>query len=243
MKPPEYKWIPDPPTGRPPDDRLVMTKSGVLTERVHFFFKRAIFAVMLLETNRTPMPQIIDASEGIITELPRVPIKEVVQKQGKGFEHLYRDNATQRHVIEKWLASQRMYVVNFGEVGSKLGLRYVESEDWRQFIPRYIDGMKKNDLPVEDYGVVWNRITELESELAKDAGMDLRDYYIENAPAIPQGWFAPEFTEEEPNGRKAPELWVAWKERRKKVTDDHMAEWPAAFADYVIAEIKERKQA
>jgi len=67
------------------DRKLHMSDNGILTTEEQIEYKNAMMTVYKLDK-----PQLFDCSNGIITELPKVDFKEVVEKNGKGFEKLYR---------------------------------------------------------------------------------------------------------------------------------------------------------
>lgn len=70
-----------------PMRQLHISDNGIKTFEEQIEYKNAMFAVYKIDK-----PQLIDCSDGIITELPKANIKEVIEKDGKGFEHLYRSN-------------------------------------------------------------------------------------------------------------------------------------------------------
>jgi len=154
-----WRWIPDPPTAMP--EEFIRSKNGVLTDRTNLFFKRSIFAVTLLETHRPEAPQVIYASKGIFTEFPIVDGREVIAKQGQGFEKLYRTAEETRNVCERYLATQSMYVVEFDAGGGQKGVRFIECEDWKTTVPGYIAEMIKQGLKVEDANTAMSRISQI----------------------------------------------------------------------------------
>jgi hypothetical protein len=154
-----WRWIPD-PNAKPPDD-LIRAKNGVLSDRANMFFKRSIFAVTLLETHRPEAPQVLYASKGIFTEFPIVDAKEVVVKQGQGYEKLYRTAAETRSVCEHYLATQSMYVVEFDAGGGQKGVRFIECEDWKTTVPSYIGAMIQQGLQIEPIDKAMERIGQI----------------------------------------------------------------------------------
>jgi len=64
---------------------IIMSDNGIPTTDEQAEYKLALLSVYKLDR-----PQLIDCSDGIITELPKIDIKEVVEKDGKGFEDRYR---------------------------------------------------------------------------------------------------------------------------------------------------------
>jgi len=73
--------IGDAPAGR----EIIISDNGIPTTDEQAEYKLALMCVYKLDK-----PQLIDCSDGIITELPKADIKEVVEKNGKGFESKYR---------------------------------------------------------------------------------------------------------------------------------------------------------
>lgn len=67
------------------DRKMHVADNGVLTTEEQIEYKSALLAVYGLDH-----PQLIDCSNGIITELPKADFKEVVENGGRGFEHIYR---------------------------------------------------------------------------------------------------------------------------------------------------------
>jgi len=64
---------------------FIISDNGIPTSAEQVKYKLALLSVYKLDR-----PQLFDCSDGIITELPKLDIKEVVEKNGKGFERKYR---------------------------------------------------------------------------------------------------------------------------------------------------------
>lgn len=64
---------------------IIISDNGIPTTDENAEYKLALMSVYKLDR-----PQLIDCSDGIITELPKADIKEVVEKNGKGFENRFR---------------------------------------------------------------------------------------------------------------------------------------------------------
>jgi len=71
---------------------IIMSDNGIPTTDEQSEYKLALLSVYKLDH-----PQLFDCSDGIITELPKLNIREVVEKNGKGFEGKYR---TVEEIIE-----------------------------------------------------------------------------------------------------------------------------------------------
>lgn len=170
-RPKHMKWAPDAASPMPDKADLILSRNGVLTERVHLFFKRSIFAVTVLETHRPEPPQILYASRGIFDEFPVVDFKEVVERQGEGYESLNRTAPETRAIAEQFLASQRMYVIDFlDKEENPTAVRFFETEDWRVTIPQYIGRLKAQKAPVEPLERFTARLEEIEARIIAEGG-------------------------------------------------------------------------
>lgn len=75
--------------------------NGKRTDERMLFFKEGLLHIWASDQN-----QIIDCSNGILRELPQANIEEVVKKQGRGFQSIYKDPRTFIQLTEeysKWL--------------------------------------------------------------------------------------------------------------------------------------------
>ena len=66
---------------------IIIGDNGVPTTDEQAEYKLALLSVYKLDR-----PQLFDCSDGLITELPKLDIAEVVEKNGRGFEENYRTN-------------------------------------------------------------------------------------------------------------------------------------------------------
>ena len=64
---------------------IIMSLNDIPSTEEQIEYKTAMMSVYKLDR-----PQLIDCGDGIVTELPKANITEVVKKNGKGFEGLYR---------------------------------------------------------------------------------------------------------------------------------------------------------
>ena len=71
--------------GTPMGREIIISNNGIPTTEEQSEYKVALMSVYKLDR-----PQLFDCSDGIITELPKLDITEVVEKNGKGFEDRYR---------------------------------------------------------------------------------------------------------------------------------------------------------
>ena len=166
-RPGSWRWIPDPPAMRP--DNVIRANNGVITDKANLFFKRSIFAVGLLETHRPEAPQLIYASKGIFTEFPTVDVMEVIERQGQGYEELYRTNEQTRWVCERYLATQKMYTIEFGGGEVEKGVRFLETSDWKNVVPDYIKAQQAQGLPIESVETAMERIGRIVADIEQEA--------------------------------------------------------------------------
>ena len=71
--------------GIPIGREIIISDNGIPTTDEQSEYKLALMSVYKLDR-----PQLFDCSDGIITELPKADIEEVVRKNGTGFEDRYR---------------------------------------------------------------------------------------------------------------------------------------------------------
>ena len=71
--------------GRDIGREILIGDNGIPTTDEQAEYKLALLSVYKLDR-----PQLFDCSDGLITELPKLDIAEVVEKNGKGFENQYR---------------------------------------------------------------------------------------------------------------------------------------------------------
>jgi len=77
---------------------IIMSLNDIPTTEEQIEYKTALMSVYKLDR-----PQLIDCSDGIITELPKEDITEVVKKNGKGFERSYRVNEEIIGIADEYL--------------------------------------------------------------------------------------------------------------------------------------------
>ncbi len=73
--------------GIPIGREIIISNNGIPTTEENAEYKLALMSVYKLDR-----PQLFDCSDGIITELPKADIKEVVGNNGNGFESRYKTN-------------------------------------------------------------------------------------------------------------------------------------------------------
>ncbi len=123
------KWIEKPKTkieniGR----EMKVSENGIATSEEQIEYKIAMMAVY-----KTDKPNLIDCSNGIVTELPKYPVKEVIKKRARGYKKVYdgEKETIALEFLEKMDNLSKEHRAN-----SKKGLELVETEN-------------KNDVPVE----------------------------------------------------------------------------------------------
>lgn len=80
---------------------IIIADNGVPTTEEQTEYKIALMSVYKLDR-----PQLIDCSDGIITELPKADIEEVIEKNGRGYEHLFRSDEEIVRVANDYLFSR-----------------------------------------------------------------------------------------------------------------------------------------
>ena len=65
-----------------------VSENGIKTTEEQIEYKKALMSIYAMDKC-----QLFDCSDGIITELPKLDFKEVVKKNGKGFENKYRNDS------------------------------------------------------------------------------------------------------------------------------------------------------
>jgi len=126
------KWVEKKPGPLSNIKDAILSNNGLPTQAMHIFYKRCMLCVA-----RIDLMDVIDASNGIMTEFPKADIKDIIAKQGKGFEHLYYTKQKKKDIIEKYLATQRTYVLEFEDNKCRI----VESDDYKTLMPMFLAQM------------------------------------------------------------------------------------------------------
>lgn len=84
------------------DREMHISDNGILTTEEQIEYKAALMAVYKYDR-----PQLFDCSEGIITELPKLNFKEVVEKNGRGFEKYYRGKKEIVRICDAYAAGRQ----------------------------------------------------------------------------------------------------------------------------------------
>lgn len=72
--------------------------NGVLTTEEQIEYKKALLSIY-----RQDYPQLVDCSDGILTEFPKADFKEVVRNGGQGYEGLFRSREEIRTIVDQVL--------------------------------------------------------------------------------------------------------------------------------------------
>lgn len=111
------EWVAEPQPA--PDSYYMMSRgnNGVLTHQVQIFYKFSMMVIYGLDC-----PQLISCAdprtEGILQELPYASPGEVVAKQGRGFEHLYRSREEMYKIAFTYLWPRGIYILKGPEMVS-----------------------------------------------------------------------------------------------------------------------------
>lgn len=149
---------------------FVRANSGILSNTIQMFYKRSFLA-----TIRTDRGQVINTNDkGTITELP-VPaggLSEVIEKQGRGFESIYLSDQGIKDVTEKYLFTHRICPLTMhGKTDDGKSIEYVrlvEVDDWKEQIPKYLEGLEKLDIKDFDKDAIIARMEWLNGQTQKE---------------------------------------------------------------------------
>jgi hypothetical protein len=114
----------------PPDRPVFKGNNGVTTDELSCFYKYSFMILYGLGN-----PPVISCSRGILSEIPHVPIEQVAEKQGKGFEDVLRTPIENYRRAREYLkrrgvmivrAANRIETANLAEKGwfTRMKLRY-----------------------------------------------------------------------------------------------------------------------
>jgi hypothetical protein len=136
--------------------QIVHGVNGVPSYDLHVYYKRSFLCV-----SRIDLPDIIDCSAGILDEFPKADPKEVIAKQGKGFEHLFLTREKKIDILDKYLATQNTYTVEF----ANNAIKYVETTDPTNNLEGYMNmmlqAMKQDDPEAEKQLDVQKNMTRI----------------------------------------------------------------------------------
>ena len=106
MKLKDGQWVKDPSPPMDVNYMLSTGNNGVITHKVQIFYKYSLMVLYGLDA-----PQLISCSDGILSELPRADSVEVVKRQGRGFENLYRTPQEIYKVAFEYLFPRGIYIL------------------------------------------------------------------------------------------------------------------------------------
>ena len=110
---------------------LIMSDVGIITTEEQLEYKLALIAIYRIEK-----AQLYDCSEGIITELPKLNLKEVIEKNGKGFR---------RREYEKIERVCHDFMAKWNAVSNER----VENRENAETVPAVSEGIRNSSEPVE----------------------------------------------------------------------------------------------
>jgi hypothetical protein len=136
------KWISTPdgwkcePDIDPIAAKPIKAENGVWTDPLQVFYKLSALTVWCIDH----LQCFVTSKKSTVSEMPFVPIEEVIEKQGQGFEHLYKQPQEIEDIVELYLSKKNNFIVRF-KAG---GVRAVESgsidpEGWRRDIVTYME--------------------------------------------------------------------------------------------------------
>lgn len=155
------KWTKESPHSAETEG-LVRTFSGILTNEIQLYYKRATICGCRLD-----LGQIILADDGkgtsILEEFPKASLEQVIEYQGQGFENLYRTEDEMRDVYDKYLITKNTFPIPVGPLGTGEGTIFQEFHNWRHSMPQYIDELIKSGAKTDKKEIL-DRFDKLEYE-------------------------------------------------------------------------------
>ena len=168
---------------------IINLKDGLKTSSSFLSFKDALYQIL-----KSSKFQLIDCSDGILTELSHADPVEVIEKQGYGFERLFKSNPEIIAVVDAYFRSKvenknkeekRMYA-STGFTGNytleELSKKYNSDKQWRHnYIPifeKYFKPIKETAKKVFEIGIFQGASHRMWIDYflnAKIYGMDIRD--------------------------------------------------------------------
>lgn len=100
--------------------------NGILTTEEQIEYKIAMLTVYAMDT-----PQLIDCSDGIITELPKADFGEVVEKHGRGFDKLFRSRGEIKRLVDSLLVGDAILPFEGDDHRGNADVRCAGDEDVR----------------------------------------------------------------------------------------------------------------
>lgn len=110
----------------------IVTNNGLQTHPVHLYYKKNTMSAW-----RLSLQNVYTTDRGIITEMPYVDMKKVVEKQGRGFPRWPLERI--KRVTEEYMASVGAYIIE-SERGGK---NFVESADPEKELPEFMRGINR----------------------------------------------------------------------------------------------------
>lgn len=113
-------------------DTTMMSANGILTERVHLYYKKNFISAWRLSGKK-----LYTADKGTITEIPYTSIEKIIKKQGLN----YPDQSANMILksTDEYLSKVDCYVIE----GSNGGKVFLESMNPLEDVPRFIDNLNR----------------------------------------------------------------------------------------------------
>lgn len=97
----------------------VSSERGIWTTETNLFYKRALMGIY-----KHYLPNLISCSKGILRELPRINVKDVIEYQGIGFDKLYKTPEEIGKIVDDYLIPRGQYA--FRKEGNVIGMETIE---------------------------------------------------------------------------------------------------------------------
>jgi len=168
------EWISDPQPHGIFNNKGIKSANGLISDPLQVFYKRSTLCVWRIDGSKCFQT----TDKTIISEMPMVPIEEVVAKQGLGFDDRYPTRDEVNDTIEKYLARFNQFVLRFEpDAEGRESYRILESHqrgDWKDDVLRYMtsmaQGLKDHGLkPRIDLDKNIKRFVWLKEQVAGDA--------------------------------------------------------------------------
>tara|TARA_Y100000310_G_scaffold271862_1_gene286565 strand:+ start:1401 stop:2720 length:1320 start_codon:yes stop_codon:yes gene_type:complete len=139
-------------------NEILVGENGCLTRVVHAFYKVQWLKMARMDMAEKPKPQIIVATPGGILDpqLPGIdcPLTEFIERQGQGFEHLYRTNAEMIDAYDRYLVRHGVFPIPIPDKACPdgTGVINLDSKDFENDVPHFIEKDLRS-MPSEMLGI------------------------------------------------------------------------------------------
>jgi len=162
------KWVENPPAPMHPDDpnegaKIFIGENGVPTQAIH-----AIYRTQLMRVVAVDMPQVINASEGIILDdmMPKVPPLYPIEHQDRGFTDLFEKPEVIRLRAERHLHKHQMYLIAVTSEDGTRATQMLGMSDWRKQLRDMVNIIEKQGHCKVDYDETYKHLEEVERGVA-----------------------------------------------------------------------------